>query len=196
MSESHNNSRKINCHYVFMSESHIIDCMKDKKYISNLIGAFATMASNKIEKEISELGGRSLSHETALVVIHNHPNETIDVLSKILDLTHSGAVRLINTLESEGFVQRHKSAKDARSVVLSITSAGSTRVQSILSSREKITFKLLDNFDEIQKQDFLNLLEIAMGNLTNEKIKALQICKLCNEGVCRKQGCPVEKSIR
>ena len=178
-----------------MIESHIINCMKDKIYISNLVGAFATMASNEIEKEISDLGGRSLSHETALVVIHNHPNETIDILSRVLSLTHSGAVRLINTLESEGFVQRHKSAKDARSVVLSVTSAGRARVQSILNSREKITLKLLESFDEIQQQNFLNLLEIAMGNLTSEKIKALQICKLCNEGACRKQGCPVEKSV-
>ncbi|NRA72806.1 MAG: MarR family transcriptional regulator [Gammaproteobacteria bacterium] len=170
--------------------------MKDKKYISNLIGAFSTMVSSKIEIGISELGGRSLSHEIALVVIHNHPNETIDVLSKVLGLTHSGTVRLINTLENEGFVQRHKSEKDARSVVLSVTSAGSIRVQSILDSREKVTLKLLESFDETQKQDFLNLLEIAMGNLTGEKIQALQICKLCNEGVCRKQGCPVEESLR
>ncbi|MGJ8648272.1 MAG: MarR family winged helix-turn-helix transcriptional regulator [Marinomonas colpomeniae] len=151
------------------------------------------MVSNEIEKEISELGGRNLSHEIALVVIYNHPNETIDVLSKVLDLTHSGAVRLINTLENDGFVQRHKSTQDARSVVLRVTGTGSIRVQSILDSREKVTLKLLENFDESQKQDFLNLLDIAMSNLNSKKIKALQICKLCNEGVCRKQGCPVEE---
>ncbi|SGZ15111.1 hypothetical protein [Moritella viscosa] len=79
--------------------------------------------------------------------------------------------------------------------MLSVTSAGSIRVQSIFNSREKVTLQFLKNFDEIQKQDFLNLLEIAMGNLTSEKIKALQICKLCNEGVCRKQGCPIEESV-
>ena len=178
-----------------MIESHIIKNMKNTKYISNLIGAFATKVSNDIEKEISELGGRSLNHETALVVINNHPNETIDVLSKVLELTHSGAVRLINTLESEGLVERHKSAQDARSVVLNVTNEGSIRAQSILNNREKVTFKLLENFDEVQKQDFLNLLQIAMSNSNGEKIKALQICKLCNEGVCRKQGCPVEEAM-
>ena len=82
-----------------MIESHIIKFMKNEKYISNLIGTFATSVSNDIEKQIAELGGRSLSHEAALVTIYNHPNETIDVLSKVLGLTHSGAVRLINTLE-------------------------------------------------------------------------------------------------
>ena len=60
--------------------------MKNEKYISNLIGTFATSVSNDIEKQIAELGGRSLSHEAALVTIYNHPNETIDVLSKTIEL--------------------------------------------------------------------------------------------------------------
>lgn len=59
--------------------------------------------------------------KTVLVVINNHPNETIDVLSKVLALSHSGAVRLINTLEQEGLVARYKSMQDARFVVLRTT---------------------------------------------------------------------------
>ena len=88
-----------------MTHSHIISSMKNDKYISNLIGAFATSVAGDIEQKISDLGGRSLSHESALVVIFNHPNETINVLSKVLGLTHSGSVRLINTLEGEGLVE-------------------------------------------------------------------------------------------
>lgn len=179
-----------------MTESHIMNFMKNKKYISNLIGAFATTVSSDIENKISELDGRSLSHEAALVAIYNHPNETIDVLSKVLGLTHSGAVRLINTLEKEGFVERGKSTQDARSVVLCITSHGSERVKSILDNREKATLKLLECFNEEQEQSFLGLLEVAMGHLTNEQIEARRICRLCNEGVCRKLGCPVENAIK
>jgi DNA-binding MarR family transcriptional regulator len=170
--------------------------MKNEKYISNLIGAFATTVSSEIENKISQLSGRSLNHEIALVAIYNHPNETIDILSKVLGLTHSGAVRLVNTLESEALIERHKSAEDARSVVLRMTPIGSKRVASILNSREKVTDKLLENFDKNQKEAFLSLLEIAMGNLTHEKIEARRICRLCNEGVCRKLGCPVESAIR
>lgn len=178
-----------------MTESHRIKDMKDKIYISNLIGAFSTTVSNKIEKEISKLNGRSLNHDIALVAINNHPNETINVLSRTIDLTHSGTVRLIDTLENEGFVEKHKSTTDARSVVLNVTKTGSIRAQSILNHRENITLRLLECFDENQKHDFLNLLEIALSNLTNEKIEARRICRLCNEGVCRIQGCPVESAI-
>ncbi|WP_153811007.1 MarR family winged helix-turn-helix transcriptional regulator [Paraglaciecola arctica] len=160
-----------------MTESHIIKLMKD-------------------EKQISELGGRSQSHEAALVAINNHPNETIDVLSKVLGLSHSGAVRLINTLEKENLVMRHKSARDARAIVLCTTNAGSERVQKILDSRERVTAQMLKSFDDRQKQDFLRLLKVAMSNLTQEQIEARRICRLCNEGVCRKSGCPVENSVK
>ena len=170
--------------------------MKNEKYLSNLIGTFATSVSNDIEKQIAELGGRSLSHEAALVTIYNHPNETIDVLSKVLGLTHSGAVRLINTLEKEAFVERQKSAKDARSVVLCVTDKGCKRVELILKNRETATSKILNNFNAEQKQSFLSLIEIALGSLTSAQIEARKICKLCNEGVCRKLGCPVEKAIK
>ncbi|MDN3488345.1 MULTISPECIES: MarR family transcriptional regulator [unclassified Pseudoalteromonas] len=94
-----------------------------------------------LKKQIAELGGRSLSHESALFTIYNHPNETIDVLSKVLGLTHSGAVRLINTLEKEELVERRKSVKDARSVVLYVTDKGSQRVKRVLNSRETAPLK-------------------------------------------------------
>lgn len=170
--------------------------MKNDKYISNLIGAFATLVAGDIEQKISDLGGRSLSHESALVVIFNHPNETINVLSKVLGLTHSGSVRLINTLEGEGLVERHRSVEDARSVVLCVTPDGRKRVKQILNSREAVTAKVLENFNDDQKQSLLGLLEVAMNGLTHEQLKARQICKLCDEGVCRILGCPVENSIK
>lgn len=179
-----------------MIESYIVGFMKDEKYISNLIGAFATSVSTAISLQVSTLGGRSLNHEAALVAINNHPDETIDMLSKVLALTHSGAVRLINALEQEGLVARHKSTQDARSVVLRTTQQGSERVRDILNKREAATFKVIEHFSDEQKQLFTELLETTMANLTNKQIEARRVCRLCDEDVCRKLGCPVEKTIK
>lgn len=179
-----------------MIQSYIVRFMKDEKYISNLIGAFATSVSTAVESKVLTLGGRSLSHETALVAINNHPNETIDVLSKVLALSHSGAVRLINTLEQEGLVARYKSTQDARSVVLRTTQQGAERVKIILNSRESVILKVLEHFTDEQKKQFSGLLESAMANLTDKQIEARRICRMCDEGVCRKMGCPVEKAVK
>jgi DNA-binding MarR family transcriptional regulator len=170
--------------------------MKSGNYRSNLTGAFATYISTAIETNVSELGGRSLNHEAALVTIYNHPNDTIDSLSKVLWLTHSGAVRLVNTLEEQGLVKRLKSPEDARAVILATTSEGDKRVENILEQREKAIENVFKHFDSRQKQEFISLLGIAMKGLTQERLEARRICRLCNEGVCRKVGCPVEQSLK
>lgn len=59
-----------------------------------------------------------------------------------------------------------------------------------------MTSKILEKFTDEQQASFLSLIEIALGNFSNEQIEARKICKLCNEGVCRKQGCPVENAIK
>ena len=41
--------------------------------LKDLPGAFATTISTRGEQQIVDLGGRSLNHESALVVICNHP---------------------------------------------------------------------------------------------------------------------------
>lgn len=196
MIESYNRCRFLICHYLFVIESYIVGFMKDEKYISNLIGVFATTVSTAIASKVSTLGGRSLNHEAALVAIHNHPDETIDVLSKVLALTHSGAVRLINALEQEGLVARHKSTQDSRAIVLRVTQHGSERVKDILQKRAIATLKVIEHLSDDQKQNFAKLLEMVMENLTDKKIEARRVCRLCDEGVCRKLGCPVEKSIK
>lgn len=44
----------------------MVGFMKDEKYISNLIGAFATFVSTAVESKVLTLGGRSLSHENCI----------------------------------------------------------------------------------------------------------------------------------
>ena len=177
-----------------MTQSHIVIIMKNDKYMTNLLGAFATTVSTQIEQSVAELGGRSLSHEAALVAIYNHPNNSIDMLSKVLGLTHSGAVRLINTLEKEKLVERHRSNEDARAVVLRVTIKGKARAYSVLQAREKITTQIVKTLTVKQKTALEPVLEAMLGALTNGQEGARRICRMCNEEVCRIQGCPVERA--
>lgn len=169
--------------------------MKNDDYMKNLIGVFATAVASRIEQGIAKLSGHSLSHEAALVAIRNHPNESIGMLSNVLGLTHSGAVRLINTLEDEKLVQRYKSANDARTVVLRVTTKGLKRADSVLQAREQVTTQILNTLTVEQKSALTPALEAILGVLTDDKKGARRICRMCNEGVCRPQGCPVESTF-
>lgn len=161
-------------------------------YLENIVGAFATALMSNIESEVSNLGGRSLSHESALVAIYNHPNEGIDKLSKVLNLTHSGAVRLVGTLTGEGLLVRRKSPNDARAAVLCVTEKGQERAESILKTRSNTISRALTSFSDQQKKEFLPIIELALSSITQNETEARRICRLCNEGVCRSIGCPVE----
>ncbi|WP_240778742.1 MarR family winged helix-turn-helix transcriptional regulator [Shewanella sp. SNU WT4] len=166
--------------------------MTDNNYLKNLLGACATTIASNIEMEVAELDGRSLSHEAALVAINNHPNDGIEMLSKVLGLTHSGSVRLVNNLVHDGFVDRHRSKIDARAVVLCVTDAGRDRANKILLAREKITSSILDILGENEKETIVPILEKILSSMTDNVVEARRICRFCDEGVCRKAGCPVE----
>lgn len=169
--------------------------MKNDDYITNLLGAFATTVSTGIEQGIAELGGRSISHEAALVAIYNHPNDSIDMLSKVLGITHSGAVRLINTLEQEQWVRRHKSTTDARAIVLRVTTKGKKRAEQVLQAREQVITQVTDVLTTEQKAALEPILKTALGALTHDQKEARRICRICNEQVCRSKGCPVEEVV-
>ncbi|OED46179.1 MarR family transcriptional regulator [Endozoicomonas sp. (ex Bugula neritina AB1)] len=169
--------------------------MNTNHYISNLLGAFATTVSMQIEQEIMHLGGHSLTHESALVAIRNHPNNTISILSKVLGITHSGAVRLVNTLVEEGLVERRRSNKDARAAILCVTEEGTIRVDKVLAAREKVTAQVLGHLDKQQQASIISVLETSLSALTGGQESARRICRLCDESVCRSKGCPVEMAI-
>lgn len=169
--------------------------MIDDDYLKNLLGAFATTIASNIEREVADLDGRSLSHEAALVAINNHPNDGIEMLSKVLGLTHSGSVRLVNNLVHDGFVERHRSQVDARAVVLSVTEEGQSRANKILLAREKITSKMLSTLSQQQKETITPILGHLLSAMTDNAVAARRICRFCDEGVCRKIGCPVEAAV-
>lgn len=178
-----------------MTQSYKYDRMTTELYINNLLGAFATTLACAVDESISEVGLRSGSAATAIVTIFNHPDESIDVLRRILSVTHSGAVRLINGLEAEGLVERKPSAQDRRAVVLRLTSEGEARAKAVLAAREDVTTQIVENLSAEQRETLLPVLATMLQTLTGDQSTARRNCRLCNEGVCRPRGCPVEQAV-
>ncbi len=163
-------------------------------YLKNLLGAFSTAIASGIEEELNELGSRSVSHEAALVAICNHPGEGIDKLSSILNLTHSGAVRVVDALEKDKLIQRQPSPVDGRAVVLRATKKGKRRCDDVLDARGKVLTHSIDSLTAPQKKAIVPALEKVLSSMTCDQATARKICRLCDEGVCRSVGCPVEKA--
>lgn len=161
---------------------------------ANLLGALATAISTRIDAQASAAGGRSSTASAGLVAILNHPDESIDRLRRALALTHSGTVRLINGLVEESLVERRQSESDGRSVVLRLTKAGKQRANRILRARAEVTEATLDGLSERELASLTPILESALRRLTTDADSARRICRLCDERVCRPEGCPVEQA--
>ncbi|TDF39225.1 MarR family transcriptional regulator [Alteromonadaceae bacterium M269] len=169
--------------------------MKDDLFLNNLIGVFATSITTRMETAISALGGRSLSHDSALVLIHSHPGDSIDALRKSLDLTHSGAVRLINTLEKEDLVDRLPSPEDRRAVRLYLTEKGKEQVQTILDVRSKAIESSISELSDEQRAALRDIIETALPKSITDQVEAKRVCRYCDLNTCFETGCPIYHEI-
>ena len=75
---------------------------------ANRLGALAVRLADRIEVAVTAEGARSLSAATALSAIERFfvDGPSIDALGRVLGLTSSGAVRLVDGLEGQGLATR------------------------------------------------------------------------------------------
>ena len=81
--------------------------------IANLLGALSLAVMDRIEQSAREVIGRGGETPAALVVIGYGQGMTNDKLRRILGLSHSGTVRLVDRLVSDRLVER-RPGKDGR----------------------------------------------------------------------------------
>src|SRR6266536_2780802 len=72
----------------------------------NLLGALALAASDRPNETLTHGERGGLSGVAALVHIRLRPGHTIELLARVLALSHSATVRLVDRLEADGLVER------------------------------------------------------------------------------------------
>jgi hypothetical protein len=82
--------------------------------IANLLGALSLAVMDRIEQGARDIIGRAGETPAALIVI-GYGRITNDKLRRILGLSHSGTVRLVDRLVSDRLVER-RPGKDGREV--------------------------------------------------------------------------------
>ena len=148
----------------------------------NLMGAVSLAVSDGI-RQVTEGSGRGASSPGALVLIDRYPGITVELLGRFLQLSQSGAVRLVDRLVKQAWVERQR-GEDRRFISLSLTEAGTEQVQRILDSRQQVIAELLHPLTS-QEQDQLRTLLIKLASaraLSSEQEE--YICRLCDLGSC------------
>lgn len=157
---------------------------------SNLLGALATALGDELEAATRGATAHGAAFPAALVSVHWAPGVSIEELRRVLGLSHSGTVRLLDRLEREGTLER-RAGRDGRSVSLHLTAAGRRQARAVLDQRRRAMDRALALLGPAERAQFVRLIEKLLGGLTRDREHSDHICRLCDEAACPDATCPV-----
>jgi DNA-binding MarR family transcriptional regulator len=159
---------------------------------ANLLGALAQVITDQAAQATAAAAGQSASAGAALSALHHFlERPTLDRLHKVLGLTPSGAVRLVDRLAEAGLVTR-ETGEDGRSRSVVLTDAGERVAQQVTAARAALLSSVLDDLSPAERETLHALMSRIMASIVRGKEGGAWICRLCDLDACgRASGhCP------
>ena len=160
---------------------------------TNLLGVVGLAVSDRIAQATNEILKHSGETAAALVVIGYGLGPSNDELRKILGLSHSGTVRLIDRLAADGLVER-RAGSDARSVALYATKPGKALREKILKGRLNSISPLIETLTDAEQRQLSTLLHKLLSSMETTDLERKTLCRLCDNRVCT--DCPIPAEFR
>ena len=159
---------------------------------ANLLGALALVVTDQTAQTVAAAAGQSVSAAAALSALHHFLDRpTLDQLRKVLGLTPSGAVRLVDRLADAGLVTRGTGG-DGRSRSVLLTEAGKRAAQQITAARAALLRSVLDELSPAERETLHSLMSQIMASVVGSKEGGAWICRLCDLDACGRPAghCP------
>ena len=158
-----------------------------------MLGALALAVCEAIrEAAQQQVGGLAGAEPAALVTLAHYPGQSVGGLAQTLGLTHSGAVRLADRLETAGLVTR-TSPGPGRTLALYLTGSGRTAALRVLAHRQAAVEQMVRGLQPGEVAAFDRLAGRLLAAMTTDRASARRLCRLCDEPLCATgAGCPVD----
>jgi DNA-binding MarR family transcriptional regulator len=159
---------------------------------ANVLGALALVVTDQTARAVAAASGQSASAAAALSALHQFLDRpTLDLLRRVLGLTPSGAVRLVDRLADAGLVTRGPGA-DGRSRAILITDAGRRAAERVAEARAQVLRDALAELSPAERVTLQPLLERLMTGVVRAKEGGPWICRLCDLTACERAAgrCP------
>ncbi len=156
-----------------------------ERQTANLLTAASLVVGERVAAAAASALPLGASAPTALVALESPgAGETIDGLRRVLGLTHSGTVRVVDRLAAAGYVER-RTGQDARSVSLALTPAGRRATRRVLAAREAAVEEVLSRLGPADRARIGDLLAAMLAG------EPRRSCRLCDVDACRHgRRCP------
>jgi DNA-binding MarR family transcriptional regulator len=164
----------------------------------NLLGALSLAVADRTADAVGDAAGQSQTAAIALSALHHVLDDpSVDLLRRVLGLTPSGAVRLVDRLQEAGYVTR-RPGRDARSVSVRLTASGRRAAERVSTARAEVLQDTLGDLAPSEREALEELLSRVLVRLIRGPGAVRWMCRLCDMGACgREKGeCPVANAAR
>ena len=160
----------------------------------NAIGAFALNLGERVQTAVEEACGMPGAPAVALIALHEFADgDSIALIARVLGVSHSRAVRVIDQLEGRRWIRRHLDPEDGRAVSVRLTSAGRREAARALRAREAAISEFLAPLSAAELRALDGIAGSALGGQAVSVEAARRLCRLCDAGECghHEGRCPV-----
>ena len=168
------------------------------EHTANLLGALSLVVHDRLSEAISEAVGQSESGAATLSWLENFVDRpSVGLLHRMLGLTPSGAVRLVDRLEREGYLERRGGA-DGRSTRVHLTRTGRRAARQGTAARAQVLDHALGVLSTEERQALDRLLSRLLVGMMRDPGAQRFMCRLCNAQACGHADgkCPVGNAAR
>jgi DNA-binding MarR family transcriptional regulator len=162
--------------------------------LGNAVSALLLQVEDAGDRRIRSAVDLSSRELAALVLVRNRKGCTVGWLHERLDLTQSGAVRLLDRLQELGLVSRSRD-QGRREVALAVTPQGEDVVSRGVAARRRAVDAELAGLSDEDRGSLLTLVERALATRVRTQDEGDEACRLCDWRVCT-PTCAVERSVR
>ncbi len=165
---------------------------------ANIFGTLALAVADRIGARTAAsvaLTGESIACLSAVSTFAR--GCSIEQLSRIVGLSHSATVRLVDRLSADAFLRRN-AAPDRRVVAINPTPVGERAAAAILDAREAALQELLGSLSVAERVEFSRLNEKVLAAMITADSVPVRICRLCDVDGCGHDAgrCPVTEAGR
>ena len=164
---------------------------------ANVLGALSLAICGRIQDAAERSTALGASAPAALVALDGYlTGQPIDALRRVLGLTHSGTVRLVDRLAAAGLVERRVGTRDARAVPLGLTPAGRRVARRVLAAREAALEEVLSVLSTEERATLADLHDRLLGGMVSSREDSRRTCRLCDPVGCghHEGRCPATRA--
>jgi DNA-binding MarR family transcriptional regulator len=176
----------------------VADRGADAGGLGNRLGALALAIDDRASEAVAVAAGRSESAAAALSAMHQFLNRPpIELLARVLGLTHSGTVRLVDRLEQDGLVRRGPGG-DGRSTAVSLTASGRRAAARVAAARAQVLDGALEVLSPAERRSLDQLIGRILVGMMREPGATRWMCRLCDLHACGRDtgDCPVGREVK